>query len=811
MVKELSPEKLRRICNPKTLSCKTTEELKPLKEIIGQERAVKALRFGLEIKELGFNIYVAGHQGTGRETAVKDFLEEFAKSKPVPPDFCYVNNFKNPYEPIAIELPPGKGKIFKKDMENFIIEARRVLPEIFQSKDYTTRRDATVKKVEEEKKRLYEQLNRKAKKEGFIIQSTQIGVAIIPVIDGKPLSEQEFMSLKPEIREKIQKKREKLGGDLRNATREIRSLESKVNEEIKKLNHKVAHYAIDHLVDDIQGKYKKFPEVLTYLNEVQDEILENIAQFLKEPEDSSDKLPVSLASREVPFKKYKVNVIVDNSSLKGAPVIIEHNPTYQKLFGRVEKEAQFGVLYTDFTMIRPGSLHKANGGFLVLTIEELLQKIFSWEALKTALMNQEIIIEEAGERLGLITTKGLSPEPVAFNIKVALIGSPLFYHILYMADAEFKELFKVKAEFDTVMERTKKNIKKCTSFICTLCQKENLKHLDVMAIAKIIEYGSRLAGDQKKLSTRFADIADIIREASFYAVQENAKYITNIHIKKALEEKVYRSNLIQEKIQEMVRRGVILIATEAETIGQVNGLSVINLGDFAFGRPSRVTVSIGMGKGGIIDIEREAKLGGPIHTKGVMILSGYIAEKFAQDKPLSLSARLVFEQSYGGIEGDSASSTELYAILSALSELPIKQGIAVTGSVNQKGEVQAIGGVNEKIEGFFEVCKINGLRGQQGVIIPDSNVQNLMLKEEVVEAVRAGNFHIYPVKTIDQGIEILTGVKGGRRKPDETFEKGSVNYRVNKRLREIAERLKEFPESATKEEKANNREVGAFN
>jgi lon-related putative ATP-dependent protease len=522
-------------------------------------------------------------------------------------------------------------------------------------------------------------------------------------------------------------------------------------------------------------------------------LLENLAQFIKEPETAPAELPFPWM-KELPFKRYEVNVIVDNAELQGAPVVVELSPTYQNLFGRIEKEAQFGVLTTDFTMIRSGSLHKANGGYLVLRAEVLLQNELSWYSLKAALTSGQATIEEPGERLGFITIKGLRPSPIPLNIKVILIGNPLLYEMLYMYDMDFIELFKVKADFDTTMDRTDDNILKYAAFICTFCRKENLIHFDSSAIAKVVEYSSRLAEDQGKLSTRFAEIADIMREANFYASQENAKYVTAGHVKKAIEEKVYRSNLIQEKIQELIQQNIFLIDTEGESVGQVNGLSVMGLGDFEFGRPSRLTASIGMGREGIVDLEREAKLGGPIHTKGVMILSGYLTEKYAQDKPLSLSARLVFEQSYEEVEGDSASSTELYALLSALSGLSIKQNIAVTGSVNQKGDVQAIGGVNEKIEGFFEVCKAKGLTGKQGVMIPESNVRNLMLKEEIVDAVKTGKFHIHPVKTIDEGIELLTGVKPGMRQPDGTFEKGTVNYMVDKRLREIAEKLKGFPE-----------------
>ncbi|MCW3982122.1 MAG: Lon protease family protein, partial [Candidatus Bathyarchaeota archaeon] len=522
--------------------------------------------------------------------------------------------------------------------------------------------------------------------------------------------------------------------------------------------------------------------------------------FVKEPKAAPVPFPTPWL-KELPFRKYEVNVILDNSNVEGAPVVMELNPTHQNLFGRIEKEAQFGVLTTDHTMIRAGSLHRANGGYLVIPAEDLIRNLFSYDSLKRALTNKCIDIEEAGERLGFITTKGLKPEPIPLDVKVLVIGHPHLYTQLYLLDADFKKLFKVKADFDTTMERTAENAKRYAAFICTLCQKEGLKHFDSSGIAKIIEYGSRLAQDQQKLSTRFGDVADTIREANFYALHENSEYVKANHVRKAIDEKFYRSSLTQEKIREMMERDVILIDTEGEAVGQVNGLSVMSLGDISFGAPSRVTASIGLGREGIVDIQREAKLAGPIHTKGVMILSGYLTEKYAQDKPLTLSARLVFEQSYGMVEGDSASSTEIYALLSALAGAPIKQGFAVTGSVNQKGEIQAIGGVNEKIEGFFEVCKAKGITGKQGVLIPESNTQNLMLKEDVVDAAKKGQFHIHPIKTVDQGIEILTGLRAGDKLPDGTFEEDTINHRVDRNLRGLAEKLTEFPEFFVRERK----------
>jgi len=803
MVNELPAEKLRRECDAGLMRCDTTRGLVPLQKIIGQERAVRALKFGLEIKERGFNVYVAGLPGTGRTTAVTNFLEETARTKPVPSDWCYVYNFRNPYEPKAIKLAPSRGKHLREGMATFITEAQRILPKSFESEDYGARKAGTIKAVEEERQKLLGEIAKRAQEEGFMLRASPVGWLMIPVIKGKPVSDQEFRALDQKTREGIEKKREQLTEQFTSVMRQLRELEGKANEALQKLDHDVALFAIGPIVADLKEEYKDFPDAATYIDDVQNDILDNLPKFIKGLEEAPQ-IPFPVPwTRQAPVKKYEVNVIVDNSNVNGAPVVIESNPTYQNLFGRVEKEAQFGALVTDFTMIRGGSLHKANGGYLILPVEELLRNPFSYDSLKRALRNEHIVIEEAEERLGFMTTKSLKPEPIPLSVKVILIGDPYLYQQLYVLDMEFNQLFKVKADFDTTMDRTAENTQQYAAFVCTLCQKENLKHLDGSGLAKLIEHSSRLAEDQQKLSTRFAEVADIIREANFYATQENSDFVTGTHVKRAVEEKVYRSKLIQEKIQEMIERGILLIDTEAENVGQVNGLSVIDMGDFAFGTPSRVTASAGLGREGVVDIEREAKMGGPIHTKGVLILSGYLNGKYAQDKPLSLSARLVFEQNYEGVEGDSASSTELYAILSALSELPIKQSLAVTGSVNQKGEIQAIGGVNEKIEGFFEVCKAKGFTGKQGVMIPESNVQNLMLKEEIVEAVKEGKFHVYSVKTVDEGIEILTGVKAGERQKDGAFEEATVNYSVDKRLRGMAERLREFPSFFTEERKKN--------
>lgn len=778
--------------------CASADVLKPQEEIIGQDRAIRALNFGLNIEEKGFNIFVSGIPGTGRKSAIRKYLTEHAKTKPRGKDWIYVNGFSNQYEPNAIQLPPGMGKLFQEDMASFIIESKRIIPKVFESEDYANRREAAIQSIDAGKAEIIAQINASAEHMGFMIQPGPQGLLTIPVKDGKPLPQEDFLALPEEEQQGFQRRREMLTSGLRNTFRQLQELDQKGSEILENLNKEVSSYAIGHMIAALREKYADIPEVLTFIETVQNDILENLPLFLGEGQQPLAPPQFQIPYfREILFRKYEVNVIVDNSKHDGAPVVYEQNPTYQNLFGKVEKEVQYGIISTDFTMIRPGSIHKANGGYLVLPVEELLRNPFAWDGLKTALKTGKVEIEEPGERMGFITAKSIRPEPIPLDVKVVLIGSPLINQILYTQDPDFTKLFKVKAEFDTSMVRNEENIRKYTAFMCTLCRRYKLKRLDGSAVAKLVEHGSRLAEDQRKLTTRFALIADIIREASYYASVENKDSITGKEIEKAIEEKIYRSNLLQEKIQEYIGKGIFLIGTGGKEVGQVNGLSVISLGDIAFGRPSRLTASVAVGRGGIMDIEREASMGGPIHTKGVLILSGYLSHKYAQDKPLSLAARLVFEQSYEGIDGDSASSTELYAILSALSGLPINQAIAVTGSVNQRGEVQAIGGVNEKLEGFFEICKIQGLTGDQGAMIPESNVQNLMLKEEIVEAAKKGLFRIYPVRTIDEGIEVLTGVKAGERRTDGSFEEGTVNYLVNLRLKEMAETMKAFSAPGT--------------
>lgn len=792
MQNELSLSQVYRACERDLIGCDSSEEVAGTDSIIGQERAVKALRFGLDIDSKGFNIYVSGVPGSGRTTATRRFLKEFAAQRRTPDDWVYVNNFHDNLKPNAIRLPAGRAVEFEEDMEKLVEQALTDLRAAFESEEYERHREEVVNRVQSQKQEMLDRLSKVAREYGFALQATPMGLMTIPTKEGEPISEEAYRKLNEDEKKEIGERQKKVKSAMEDATREAQSLDKYLREKLEELDQEVAEFAIQHHFEELKEKYKDLDEVPHHIQHVQDDMLENLGDLRADKEEEQPQIP--LLRRRVkqdPLRKYGVNILVDNSGLEGAPVILETNPTYNNLIGRIEQEAVFGALVTDFTLIRSGALHNANGGFLVLPLEELLRNPFAWDALKRALENEKIEIEDAGERLGF-ATKSLRPEELPLDIKIVLIGRADLYQLLQLYDEKFPELFKVKADFDTRMERSPANIRDYVSFVCRLCNNENLLHLDRSALARMVEHGSRLVDDQEKLSTHFGDLADVIREASYYAAQDQARLVSEPHVEQAIEARFHRSSLVRDRIQEMIARGTIMIDTEGQDTGQVNGLSVLFLGDIRFGQPSRITASIGLGKEGVVNIEREAEMSGPIHTKGVLILSGYLNDKYATDKPLSLSARLVFEQNYSGVEGDSASSTELYALLSALSGLPIKQGLAVTGSVNQKGEVQAIGGVNEKIEGFFEVCREQGLTGEQGVLIPRSNVKNLMLKDGVRHAIEDGQFHVWAVSTVDEGIELLTGVEAGQRQQDGTFPEGSVNARVDARLRELAEKIESF-------------------
>jgi len=790
LIPELPVTKLRWVCDSKFVPGGSTEEARPLEVMVGQPRAYQALLFGINMKEQGFNIYVAGPPGTGKTTATMDVIKDIASKIPVPSDWCYVNNFVDEYQPNALRCPAALGRQLRKDLRELVQATKLVIRQLFDGADYAAKREGILRKMEQKRQRVIAEMGEVANKDGFSMQLTALGLSLIPVVEGKPISDEAFLSLPANLQQTIVQRREDLEGKLIPYVKQIRDLEAKAAEEVTEFDRDVALYAIEHLMSNILEKYKAFDAITEFLQEIQSQIVENLDIF--RGRGVKGKSAQEALLEELAFRIYDVNVVVDNSKTKGAPIIIEQNPTFDNLLGRIEKEGQLGNLTTDFTLIRAGSLHRANGGFIVIRAEQLLRDLNVYDGLKRALKNREIRIEDVQERMGYASFRTLSPKPIPLEVKVVLIGDSTTYQQLFAYDPEFRELFKVKADFDYTMDKTEANIHNYVGFLAALARKEHLKHLDASAVTRIIEHGCRLADDQEKLSTQFGVLSDVVREAHFYALQSNSKYITAENVEAAIEAKVYRSNLMQEKLREYIQRKVIFIATEGETVGQINGLSVIDVGDFAFGTPSRITVAVGIGREGVIDVQREVNMGGPIHGKGVMIIVGYLTTKFARNKPLTLSARVVFEQNYEGVEGDSASSTELYALLSALSGVPINQSFAVTGSVNQRGEIQPIGGVNEKIEGYYEVCKARGLNGEHGVLIPESNTSNLMLKKEVIDAVKTGKFHIYSAGTIEEGIEILTGVPAGSSNSDGSFEKDSIFDRADARLREMAETSKQF-------------------
>lgn len=785
-VRELSPDELRKECDLSTFDFNSTSEISPEVQMIGQERAVKAIDFGLNIKSEGFNLYISGIVGTGRNTAILKAVEKIAKDEPAPDDICYLYNFQNKDEPKALKLPAGQGCEFRKDMEELIRDLEQQILKAFVSEEYERHKKSILDKYEERKSGLQQEIEEFAKSKGLTIQQTLTGFTVTPIHKGKALSEEEYEKLPKEKRKNLSKDEDEVYEKLEEALRKMANLNREIKDEVKKLDEEIGLYATRHLIDELKNKYQKFELLVKHLDDVQEDILKNIDAFKKEADSQALPFLPERSFKQDIMNKYRVNLLVDNCNSKMAPVIVEHNPTYYNLIGYIEYRAQFGALLTDFTMIKAGSVHKANGGYLILQADQLLRDYFSWDSLKKIIRYKKVKIEDAYVRYGFAPTTGLRPEPVSVDLKVIIVGSPWLYHLLYIYDEEFKKLFKVKADFDSSSKKTNQLVERYVHFIAEKVREEKLMAFDRGAVAAIINYSARMISHKEKLSARFSELVDVMREADSWARKEGLNRVEVGHVKKTLEEKVYRSNMIEKKIQELIDEGTLFIDTTGKEVGQINGISVIDLGDYMFGNPSRITARTFVGKGNIINIEREAKMSGRIHSKGVLILSGYLGDKFAQDKPLALSASICFEQLYEEVEGDSASSTELYSLLSSLSDLPLRQDIAVTGSVDQRGRIQPIGGVNQKIEGFFDVCKLKGLTGEQGVMIPQANVKHLMLKDEVVEAVKQKRFHIYPVETVDEGIEILTGQKAGLRQPDGTYPKGTVNYKVNQRLKEYA-------------------------
>ncbi len=791
MARELKPNELRRTCDPTRFPFTTTVELEPLAEIVGQTRALEALEVGLNIKDPlnRYNVYVSGEPGLGKTSTVIRYLRELSSSQETPPDIVYVYNFREPHHPRYLLLPPGRGREFQRDMERCIEFVKRELPKALESEELKARAKAERERFSRMREEAFEELEAKAKALGFAVQRTPLGINTIPLKpDGTPYSQEEYENLPEEEKEAILKRQEELQEAIRELFKRLGALEEEWQQAKRELTKRAAEFLVEPRFAQLKAKYARNGRVLEYLEEVQRDILENVEAL----QAANKQPPIPLPQQQDQYQKYRVNVIVDHSRTEGAPVVVEENATYTNLFGTIERRVQFGIMTTDFTQIRAGALHRANGGYLVLSALNLLRSPLSWEALKIALRTGKIRIEDPAQMLGIAPTEGLRPEPVPLDLKVVLIGPPWLYYLLRFYDEDFRKLFTIRSDFDTEMPWDDRAEEAIARFVRARMEEDrSILPFSPSGVAKLVEYASELAGDQRKISTRFAELSALIKEASFWAKKEGVQTVEARHVKTAIEKGRFRHSLVAEKIRELIARGKLLVDVAGERVGQVNGLAVIDLGDFAFGRPTRITANVFTGKDGVVNIEREAELSGKTHTKGILILKGYLGDRFARKRPLSLSASITFEQSYTMIDGDSASAAELLALLSALSGVPVRQGIAVTGSVDQKGRLQPVGGVNEKIEGHFRVCEILGLDGTQGVIIPVGNVDNLMLPEDIVRAVAEGRFHIWAAETVEEVVELATGMPAGTPNEDGEYPEGTVYHLVQKRLEEIHRNLKE--------------------
>lgn len=780
----LSPEQLRRTCPPESLGFQHTAELEAVLKPIGQPRAFRALDLGSAVANPGYNIFVLGWPGSGRTTLTLHFLREQARTQPTPPDLAYVYNFDNPRRPKALRFPAGQAKVFAQDMDQLIESCRREFPKAFQSETYRTARERLEEQFKNRQERELQKLQQKVSEAHFALVKTPFGFILVPTTNGgRPMKPEELEQLSPEERERLKETQKELEKEVEKTIRKLRRMEQEARRALEKLDQRAATFVVEHLVEDLKKKYAHVEGVAEYLNAVQKDIVENRGMFLRTGEGGQAQAD---GQWEYWARRYKVNVLVDNSDTEGAPVILENHPSYPNLLGRIEHEVIMGVTRTDHTLIRPGALHRAAGGYLVLPVRDVLLQPYAWEGLKRALRDGRIRIMELAMEMGLISTVTLEPEPVPLETKVVLIGSPLLYYLLRIYDEDFPKLFKVRAEFAPEMPRTPETEREYAYFARMVHEQENLPPLDASAVARLVEIGSRLVEHQEKLTTRFGLLADLIREAAYWAKQNGHAVITAEDVRKAEEQRIYRANYAEERIREMILEGTLRVAVEGKAVGQINGLAVHFLGDYAFGRPVRITATAYPGRGDVVDIEHRAELGDPIHTKGVLILGGYLGQQYGHLGPLNLTARLTFEQSYSPVEGDSASAAELLALLSAIARIPLRQDLAITGSVDQHGHIQAIGGVNEKIEGFFAVCKAKGLTGEQGVVIPKANVRHLMLKEEVIEAVKAGKFHIWAVDTVDEAIALFTGMEPGERQEGGSFPEGTFHHAVEERLKEFA-------------------------
>ncbi|MFC1627952.1 Lon protease family protein [Gemmatimonadota bacterium] len=788
----LTPDRLRTHCDPAIFPADSTAEMESEIVMIGQPRAAKSIEFALGVAADGYNLYVAGESGTGRKTSIKIAVNQTATERPTPDDWCYVHNFVQPDSPRALRLPAGMGCTFKKAVQDLLEELKEEIPKAFEGTVYEERRATLVKDLTEKRDELFNAFRTEAEKRGFTIEQSGGGILTLPVKDGKPMSSQEWEELSEEDRTTLEASQEDLQKVMRNITRQIRDLEKSAKHKLRDLERVIAAMPVAHAIDEVKEAFEVHKAVISYLDGFKEDVLTNLDDFKEEEDQQQVPIPGMRMPREGdPLVRYEVNVLVDNCDLEGAPVITEANPSFYNLIGRMEYRATMGTMTTDYTMIKAGALHQANGGYLVVDALDVLKNPTAWDALKRALRTHEIHLEDLNDQFRVIQTEGLKPEPIPLDVKVIMIGSPMLGMLLYEHEEDFRKFFKVKADFGHTMAQDEDTIGAYAGFIASRAREEHLLPFHRTAMARIVEYGGRIADDQKKLSTRFVEIADLLSEADYWAQQVGSDIVTGDHVVKATEEKVYRSNRVEERLQEMITEGTVLVDTEGSVEGQINGLAVLSFGDYEFGKPSRLTARVFAGKAGIIQIDRDTDMAGNIHNKGVLILQGFFASRYARENPLSFSASLTFEQLYNGVDGDSASSTELYCLLSALARIPLRQDLAVTGSVNQLGEIQAIGGANQKIEGWFHTCKLKGLTGTQGAMIPASNVRHLQLKDEVIEAVKAGQFHIYPIEHVDQGIEILTGVEAGERQEDGTWPVGSINYRVAKHLESLSRSMQE--------------------
>ncbi len=804
--RRLTADKLRWICDESCFEFDSTMSVPALSDIIGQQRAISSLEFGLKIESHGYNIYAAGLTGTGRMTLIKTHLEELVKFAPQPEDICYVYNFANPDVPRMLLLPTGKGCEFRRDVEQLVVSLQEEVPRAFESKEYETEVSAIAQASQTRQQEMLNALESFAAERSYSIEFTKIGITLQPVRDGEALETDAIAALPESEREELEAQREEVQDQVQRFLRSAKELNKETREKIEAIKHRMGVFVVGSMVEIYREKYEEFPELAAYLQAFQEHAVDNLGDFGEDEE--KPQLPFMGLRQESDadkLNKFRVNVLVDNSQTEGAPVIIETSPTYYNLFGRIERKSVMGALFTNFNMIKAGSILKARSGYLVLNALDVLTSPGVWENLKKVVKHEEVRIEDLGEQYSLIPLSGMKPEPIPTKLKIIMIGSGRIYHLLQSLDEDFRKIFKVKVDFDSRMPM-QMAVAEYPAFISTRVREENLLHFARSGVAAMIEEGSREVDDRDWASTRFADIADLVREASYWAGEMGVKLVEREHVEKALREKRFRSNLVEERIQQLFEDGTLMVDVDGDRVGQVNGLAVLDLGDIRFGKPSKITVKTWMGRAGVIDIERESKLAGQIYQKGVLILSGYIGAQYAQGRPLTLSASLAFEQSYESVDGDSASSTELYALLSSLSDMPIDQGIAITGSVNQHGEVQPIGGVNEKIEGYFAICKQKGLTGGQGVMIPAANERHLMLAGELQDAVAAGEFHVWSVTTIDQGLEILTGKSAGEPDAEGVYPEGSIHRAVLDKLDEFREGLKGEKEAGDEGEEKKDKD-----